>query len=324
MTTSSLLLVLLALVVIVAGMVVMIRLILNAGSSSQVNRRVRTFVGKDKTAARDLRGSAQNLFEDFRSRFLTSFSFLESDEINSKLLSANWKISGTEYYLIQYGGAVLSLLVGGILISRSFVSGLGLALIAFIIPNFLLERSIRRRSSLFENQLIDVLVLINGSVRAGYSLLQSLDIVVREMPPPASEEFERVRIEVGLGMQMKHALINLTLRRKNDDLNMIVTAININTQVGGNLSQMLDAVTETVRDRIRILGEVRALTAYARYTGLILTLLPFGVAGLLFVLNPDYISKMFEPGPFLIIPILAVIMVIIGNIWVRKLGQIDV
>jgi len=324
MSIGPLLLIALAIIIIVVGLFVVIRLVLTSGSSSQVNRRVRTFVSKDQSATRDFRGSAESFFGDFRSRILNSVTFLESDEINSRLLSANWKISGTEYYLIQYGGTILAFILGGLLLTGSLVSGFGLAIIAFIVPNFLLERSIRIRSTLFENQLIDILVLINGSVRAGYSLLQSLDVVVRELPAPASEEFERVQIEVGLGMPMKQALTNLTLRRKNDDLNMIVTAININSQVGGNLAQMLEAVTETVRDRIRILGEVRALTAYARYTGLILTLLPFGVAGLLFVLNPEYISRIFIPGPYLIIPVLAVIMVIIGNIWIRMLGRIEV
>jgi tight adherence protein B len=281
-------------------------------------------VSQDKPAGQDFRGSAGDFLGDFRSRLLTSVTFLESDEINSKLLSANWKISGTEYYIIQYGGALLVFLLGGLLLSGSFVSGIGLAILAFIAPNYLLERSIRRRSTLFENQLIDILVLINGSVRAGYSLLQSLDVVVQELPAPASEEFERVKREVGLGMPMRQALVNLTLRRKNEDLSMIVTAININSQVGGNLSQMLEAVTETVRDRINILGEVRALTSYSRFTGTLLTFLPFGVAALLFLLNPQYISQIFVPGPFLIIPIVAVIMIIIGNIWLRKLGQIDV
>lgn len=324
MTLTSILLIVLAATIILVGLIVVIRLLLSAGSSSQVNKRVQTFVRQDRAASRDIRGSAESFLGEFRSRILTSVTFLESDEINSRLLSANWKISGTEYYLIQYGGSLLSLLLGGLLLPGSFVSGLGLAVLVFIAPNYFLERSIRRRSRMFENQLIDILVLINGSVRAGYSLLQSLDVVVRELPAPASEEFERVQIEVGLGMPMRQALINLTLRRKNEDLKMIVTAININSQVGGNLSQMLEAVTETVRDRINILGEVRALTSNARFTGIILSFLPFGVTAALFILNPEYISQIFVPGPFLIIPIIALIMIIIGNIWLRMLGRIDV
>jgi tight adherence protein B len=172
--------------------------------------------------------------------------------------------------------------------------------------------------------LIDVLVLINGGVSAGYSLLQSLDIVIEEMPSPASEEFSRVRREVGLGLPLSQALEHLAQRMENDDLNIVVAAININMQVGGNLNTMLTAVTGTIRQRIRLFSEVRSITASQRFTGYILTFLPFLMGGAMFIMNPEYMARLFEPGWILCIPIGSVIGIILGNLIIRRMVQIDI
>ncbi|MEK6256185.1 MAG: type II secretion system F family protein, partial [Chloroflexota bacterium] len=193
-----------------------------------------------------------------------------------------------------------------------------------IFPGYYLQKGLRTRREKFQRQLVDVLVLIGGAVRVGYSLLQSLDVVVNEMASPASDEFRRVRREVELGLSLRQGLLNLTQRMVSDDLNLIVTAININSQVGGNLTTMLTAVTDTIRERIRLLGEVRVLTSYAIYSSYILTLLPFIVTALLFILNPEYIGGLFVWGPILIIPIGALIGVFLGNLWIRKLSKIEV
>jgi tight adherence protein B len=111
---------------------------------------------------------------------------------------------------------------------------------------------------------------------------------------------------------------------ENDDLYLLITAININNQVGGNLSTMLEAVTNTIRERIRLFAEVRALTSMQRYSGYMLTLLPFITTGILFILNPKYIARIFEPGPILCVPIGALLMVILGNIVIRMMSKIDV
>jgi tight adherence protein B len=167
-------------------------------------------------------------------------------------------------------------------------------------------------------------VLINGAVRAGFSLLQAMEVVEREMAAPASEEFRRVQREVGLGLPLGEALGNLSARMQNDDLDLMVTAINIQGRVGGNLSTMLAAVTETIRDRVRLFAEVRVLTTQQRYTSYLLSLLPFFIAGILFLLNPDYMSRLFDPGPYLCIPIGAVIGIVLGYFAIRRLGKIEV
>lgn len=144
------------------------------------------------------------------------------------------------------------------------------------------------------------------------------------MRSPASEEFRRVRREIGLGLPMSQALENLHQRMQSDDLYLVITAININSQVGGSLTTMLGAVTQTIRERMRLFGEVRAITSQQRYSSYVLTLLPFFIAGVLFVLSPEYISKLFEPGITLCFPIGAIIFVMLGNIVIMRMTKIDV
>ncbi|NJD60428.1 MAG: secretion system protein, partial [Anaerolineae bacterium] len=231
----------------------------------------------------------------------------------------------TEYVLVRVAGVIVAFGLG-VLISKMVISGLGLAAIAYFIPELLLKRAISQRRLAFGQQLVDVLVLMPGAVRAGYSLPQAIEVVSKELKAPASEEFRRVRHEIGLGLSLSQALTNLVARMENDDLYLMVTAININSQVGGNIVTMLEAVTDTIRERVRLFSEVRVLTAQQRFGSIILTFLPIAMAGALFFINPDYMMRLFRPPePFLLcIPIGAAFMVIIGNFAVRRFAKIDV
>jgi tight adherence protein B len=238
-------------------------------------------------------------------------------------MQANWRMTVSEFLLIRLGVTFGGLAIGW-LTTGSLLPGLGLAMIAYLMPGLALRRKIGKRQVGFEKQLIDVLVLLNGSVRAGFSLLQAIEVVVREMKPPASEEFKRVLRETGLGVAMPKALRNLAARMANSDLDLVVTAIEIQYQVGGNLATMLAAVTDTIRERVRLFGEVRVLTTQQRYTGYLLSILPFFIGSMLFILNPDYMSRLFEPGPILCIPIGALIGILLGHIVIRRISKIDV
>jgi tight adherence protein B len=292
-------------------------------AGDEVNERIEVYAVIDEETPQRAMERRRARVNRFRLRLNNMLSMFVSEELSLQLLSANWPITETEYLLIRFGGAILGLILGWA-IFRSPLSGLGVGVIVYLIPSVYLRMSINRRQLAFERQLVDVLVLINGAVRAGYSLLQALDVVVREMKSPASEEFRRVRREVGLGLPINQALLNLTSRMQNDDLYLVVTAININQQVGGNLVVMLEAVTQTIRERIRLFAEVRVLTSQQRYNSYILTLIPIGIGALMFVLNPQYMSSLFEPGIWLCIPIGAVVGVILGNIWIRRLSKIEV
>lgn len=292
-------------------------------SGDQVTERIEAYAVIDEESPQRLMERRRARINRFRLRLNNMLSMFVSEELSMQLLSANWPITETEFLLIRFWGSVLGLILGWA-IFKSPLSGLGMAVLVYLIPSVYLRMSITRRQQAFERQLVDVLVLMNGAVRAGYSLLQSLDVVVREMKAPASDEFRRVRREVGLGLPISQALLNLTSRMQNDDLYLVVTAININQQVGGNLVTMLDAVTQTIRERIRLFAEVRVLTSQQRFNSYILTLIPIGIGALMFALNPSYMSGLFTPGVWLCIPIGAVVGVIVGNIWIRRLAKIEV
>jgi tight adherence protein B len=292
-------------------------------AGQDIGSRLATYVSLPEDANQPRTGQNRKVgLLRFRLRMNNMLSGLASDKLNLQLISANWPVTETEYVLIR----ILSVIVAfglGMLITRQVVSGVGLAVIAFFIPDLILKRSISQRRMAFGNQLVDVLLLMTGAVRAGYSLPQAIEVVSKELKAPVSDEFRRVRHEIGLGLSLSQALSNLVARMENDDLYLVVTAININSQVGGNIVTMLEAVTDTIRERIRLFAEVRVLTAQQRFGSYVLTFIPFAMVAALFVVNPDYMKRLFDPQ-ILCIPIGAVVMVIIGNFAVRRLAKIEV
>jgi tight adherence protein B len=238
-----------------------------------------------------------------------------------KLLAAHWPITFVEYLLLRIGLMVVVFLLVW-LITTEIIPGIILAVLIFFIPNLAMEWSIKNRKNKFDKQLIDDLVLLTGGIRAGFSFLQAMDHVVKEMPPPISVELNRVTQEVRLGVSLKDALSHLADRMDNKDLNLVVTTIVISQRVGGNMTEMMEIVTETIRTRTRLFSEVQSLTSNQRFTGQLLTFLPAIVAGVLFLINPSYMGNLFKPE-LIWLPIGALIMILIGNIIVRRLVKFD-
>ena len=180
---------------------------------------------------------------------------------------------------------------------RNFVALVAAFLIGLYAPRFYLKRRQSKRVRQFGEQLPDTITLLANSLRAGSSFLQGIELVTREARPPISEEFDRVVRDMQLGMALQPALNNLVRRLDSEDLELMVTAIQIQSQVGGNLATVLDSIAFTIRERIRIKGEINTLTAMQRYSGYVITLLPVGLAGILFVISPTYMTAMFEKPP---------------------------
>lgn len=248
---------------------------------------------------------------------------LSSEQLQIKISSAYWQITDVEYILIRVGLVVVTVTLFS-LIFGSILGGLFVGVIAVLAPSIFLDRAIAIRQNKFQDQLLDVLVLIKGAVQSGYSLLQALDLAVNEVPPPASEEFGRVLHEIRLGISTEDALLNLSERMASDDLQIVVTAIIINSQVGGNLSTILESTIETIRDRIQLFAEIRSLTSYSRYVGNFLSLLPFLAGLVIFMISPSYFDNLrtsiITQGIFLA----SIVMVVIGNVWIRKIVKIKV
>ncbi|MCC6617904.1 MAG: type II secretion system F family protein [Chloroflexi bacterium] len=214
---------------------------------------------------------------------------------------------------------------------RNPVALVVVALLGLWAPRLYLKRRQAKRLKAFADQLPDTITLLANSLRAGSSFLQGMELVTREARPPISVEFGRVVREMQLGVALQPALDNLVRRVASEDLELMVTAIQIQSQVGGNLATVLDAIAHTIRERIRIHGEIQTLTAMQRYSGYVITLLPVGLAGLLFVISPSYISKMLNKPPELAgLPMGVVFFLVgllsmgIGYIFIRRIVDIKV
>jgi len=205
------------------------------------------------------------------------------------------------------------------------------AFLGFWLPRFWLNRRKAGRLGAFNKQLPDTITLLANGLRAGSSFLQAVELVVRESHPPISTEFSRVIREVNLGLPFEQAMENMVRRVRSDDLELMATAINIQHTVGGNLAEILDSIAFTIRERIRMQGEIRTLTAQQRLSCYVVGFLPIGLAGFLFVAAPHFMDPMFQKPPEVLgLPLGLVIlcfggfMMFIGFMLIRRIVDIEV
>jgi len=182
----------------------------------------------------------------------------------------------------------------------------------------------RQRLRSFTEQLPDMLTLVVGGLRAGYGLNQALDLIVQRLSPPMSSEIADVVRAVNLGLPLNRALEDAVVRVGSEDFNLVVVAINVQRETGGNLAETLEIISDTVRDRLRMLSEIRVLTAQQRFTGYVLAFLPLLAGLFIFLANPEYVRDLFAPGWVRILPISALLLQIIGFLVIRKIVDIEV
>jgi tight adherence protein B len=248
------------------------------------------------------------------------------DNLAQGLARADLKFRPAEFVALMILSAVV---VGalGALLSRAVGFTLLSVAAGLYVPFWYLHRAQRRRLKEFNDQLGDMLNLVVNGLRAGYSTLMALEAVGRELPDPISTEFRRVVQEIQLGIPMEDALAHLVRRIDSDDLDMIITAIEVQREVGGNLAEILDTISHTIRERVRIKGEIQALTAQGQITAWALSLMPVGLSLLLYLINRDYMGAFFAPEtrscgiPMLV---LAAVMVIAGFFVTQKIVDIDI
>ena len=188
----------------------------------------------------------------------------------------------------------------------------------------MLIHALRKRTERMREQLPDVLTIMASSLRAGHSFMQALDTVAREIPQPAATEFQRVVAEIRLGRSTDDALEALSERVGSSDFKWAVLAVNIQREVGGNLAEILDNVADTLRERAQMRRQIRVLTAEGRLSAWVLTLLPLGIAAYMFAVNPEYIGLLFTTRMGLFMVGVAVILLVLGVFWMRKIVDIDV
>ena len=311
-----------------------------SGGGSGVNARLERYASgrQDKPAVAG-QGSLAEALQS--SQALTALNkVVEQRDFGANLAReiarADLRLKVSEYLVIWAGCTVgvpilmvvLSVAMPGL---RNPIVLLVGAFIGFMLPRFWLGRRKSSRLGAFDKQLPDTITLIANALRAGSSFLQAIEMVVRESRPPISTEFGRVIREVNLGLAFDIALENMVRRVRSDDLELMATAISIQHTVGGNLAEILDSIAFTIRERVRIKGEIRTLTAQQRLSGYVVGFLPIALAGFLFIAAPGFMQPMFDDRVSVIglpagIIILAVggFAMFIGFMLIRRIVDIEV
>jgi tight adherence protein B len=250
-----------------------------------------------------------------------------AQNLQAELSRADVKLTAAEFLILQATSTLLFMAVGyalvGLIVGPNVLAFPIFGLLGFALPKVWLQRREAARLRAFNDQLADTIILMSNSLRAGMSLLQAMDMVAREATPPISEEFQRVVREVGLGLSPQDALLHLVNRIRSEDLDLMVTAMLVQHEVGGNLARILDTIAHTIRERVKLKGEIRTLTSQGRMSGWILAALPVVVAAVLLLVSPQYMRPLFDM-PYLILPVLAAIGVVIGHLVIQRIVNIEI
>ena len=273
-----------ALVLLVVGIVVSA-----TGDKTAIDDRINKYLEEDnKTDTKESKGA----LTDWVNRRVEKSSF--GDRISRELARADLKFKPGEYialYVIAIiGVGLIAFMLGGRLLISAVIGGA----IGALLPRMYVKSQQSKRLTRFNDQLPDMLNLMVNGLRAGFSTLQSMEAVSKELPAPICDEFRRVVQEMQLGIPMEKALANLLRRIPSQDLDFLVTAINVQREVGGNLAEIMDVISYTIRERIRIKGDIRSLTAQAMYSGRALALMPVGLLCILWFLNRSYVMEFFN------------------------------
>jgi tight adherence protein B len=314
--------------------------IATSGGGSGINVRLERYAS-GKVDAKAGAGS-QNLGEMLtQSAAMANFNkVVEARDFGANLAReiarADLKLKVSEFLAIWAGSTIgvplimIFLSVGVTPLRNPLILAVG-GIVGFFLPRLWLGRRKGGRLNAFNKQLPDTITLIANALRAGSSFLQAIELVVRESRPPVSTEFGRVIREVNLGLPFEQALENMVRRVKSDDLELMATAISIQHTVGGNLAEILDSIAYTIRERVRIKGEIRSLTAQQRLSGYVVGFLPIGLAGFIYLAAPKFFDPMFaKPPEVLGLPAGVIIMFVggfmmfLGFMFIRKIVDIEV
>jgi tight adherence protein B len=319
-------------ILIIGGVIVVILFIVGIVVSSNserslVEQRLSSYLEGEKSE--EERKAERSALTDWVNKRVEKSS--AGDRILRQLARADLKFQVGEYFALIFistvGVAIVAWLLGGggfgISGGISFLIG---AVVGFFIPPFYVRRQQGKRLSRFNDQLSDMLNLMVNGLRAGYSIMQAMEAVSKELPAPISDEFRRVIQEMQLGVPMETALDNLYRRIPSDDLDFVITAINVQREVGGNLSEILDTISFTIRERVRIKGEIRVLTSQVRTSGSAMSLIPIFLVVFLWFLNPQYMGSFFDKGPWCGFGALglAALLIVSGYFIMMKIADIEV
>ncbi|HEY7599817.1 MAG TPA: type II secretion system F family protein [Candidatus Limnocylindrales bacterium] len=328
-------------VAVVAGLAVLLIFIALASGSS-VNERLHRYAAAVPSEKATKRAQRPSLGEALSSSAaLTSFNRIVENRdwganIARDLARADLALKPSEFLAIR-AAALLGLPVAMMALSplvpffASPLAWLAGLVVGFWLPRFWIGRRKSKRLKAFNANLADTITLIANALRSGSSFLQAIEMVVRETQPPVSTEFARVIREVNLGLTLEVALANMTRRVRSDDLDLMTTAISIHHTVGGNLAEILDSIAFTIRERVRIKGEIRTLTAQQRMSGYVVGFLPIALVAMISFIAPTFLEPLFRRPPEIFgMPLGLVVlgfggfMMLLGFVAIRRIVDIEV
>jgi tight adherence protein B len=277
--------------------------------------------------ASGMRESLNRLFQPAADRMGRGDVKKGKPSVAEQLIRADLKLRTSEFFMIQIASTVILVLVAGLRfgftlgsVPELFIAGF----IGYIIPGRYVRYRIGARLKAFNNQLGDTLTLLSNAIKAGYSFAQAIDTVAKNAVPPIADEFGRAVREMNLGGSPDEALQNITKRVESPDFDLVATAYSIHRTVGGNLAEILDNIAYTIRERVRIKGEIATLTAQARASGTLITFLPIVLAVFMYFVTPTYFRPMFDNFIGWILIAIGCFMIFIGNLIIRRVVAIEV
>ena len=280
-----------------------------------------SMIGRDDVVDKGILRDKRMSDITFVDRFLASLPFSRKLELLLYQAGLNWRV-GTLILLMVLTGAVFFLLCSTLfhLPLLGLVVGAGTA----FIPYGWVVGQKNKRMNQFSEQLPDSLDLMTSALRAGLSFPAALQLVAQESPEPLAQEFAITFDEQNLGLDVKEALINLTERVDSLDLKFFVTAVIIQRETGGNLAEIMESIARIIRERFRILGDVKARTAHGRLTGMILSILPIALGILITMIAPAYMLTFFRDPAGQILLIVCLVLQVFGYLWIRRVIAIKV
>lgn len=249
-----------------------------------------------------------------------------SENVAMQLERAGVPLRVGEYYMIRWcvaGAFFLAPFVFGISLFNAVI-GIGLGALGYMLPAQWVNNKRNKRVEKINAQLVDLLGMTSNSLKSGYGLMQGFEFSSKQLPDPLGQEIRRMLREATLGLSAEQALAQLGERISSKDMEMVITAINIQRSVGGNLSEILDNVAHTMRERERIRGEINTLTAQQKMTGIVIGLLPVFMFMIFMVVNPDYMSLLFETTAGRMIIAGSIVMEIMGYFMIKRIMAIEV
>lgn len=292
---------------------------------NEVNRLDKYFKGEDIIERKKEEKKSKNFKLEFISKGISNVKFLDGykSQISTKLLKAHIFLKPEEFISINITSFSVAFFISFVLLSNVIISFV-ISIVAWMLPSIILDIKIKSRLKEINEQLSDAITLISNSLKAGYSFFQAVETVANEMDGPISEEFKTMQKEITLGLHTEKALENLTDRIDSDDLDLVVTAVMIQRQIGGNLSEILDNISSTIRERLKIRGEVKSLTAQGRMSGIIISILPPGLCGVLFMINREFVTVLFTDPIGIALTIFSVFLECLGIFFINKIVKIEV